>query len=99
MQPHIVKRAKQRGLRREVLQFILDYGDVHSGAEALFYYVREKSLPSYLKGSHMADLAKHWVVMVKTGNAVGLTVYARQDMSRHIRAKRRAYRTRSHWSR
>ena len=32
MIPHIVERAQQRGLRWEVLQFILDYGDVHSGA-------------------------------------------------------------------
>jgi hypothetical protein len=88
---HIVDRAKQRGLRWGVLQFILDYGDVHSGAEALFYYVRERSLPSYLRGSHLAEMAKHWVVIVSADNDAVITAYAVKDATRHIRHKCRRH--------
>ena len=88
--PHLVKRQQQRGLKNEVLQFIVHFGDIEFGAGAIWYIVREKSLPSYLQGTKIAERAKRWVVMALKREGHGeilTTAYAKRGASRHVRHK------------
>ena len=84
---HIGVRQQQRGLRQEVLEFVLDFGHVEFGAGAVWYHVRQRALPSYLRGSKIADMAKRWTVVVSGNNEKVLTAYARKDASRHVHRK------------
>jgi len=90
--PHVVKRQQQRGLKEEVLEFIVDFGDVEFGAGAIWYVIRERSLPSYLRGTQIVEKAKPWVVMARPrgrGGEILVTAYPRNDASRHVRRKGR----------
>lgn len=89
--PHVVKRQQQRGLKEEVLEFIVDFGDIEFGAGAIWYVIRERSLPSYLRGTQIVEKAKSWVVVaeIENGRELLKTAYPRDDASRHVRRKGR----------
>jgi hypothetical protein len=84
---HISKRQRQRGLREDVLELILDFGEVKYGAGAVWYCLRQRLLPSYLKGTEIAKMAESWVVVATEDTAFIMTAYARKNPNRHIRLK------------
>lgn len=85
---HVAKRQHQRGLREDILELILDFGQVECGAGAMWYCLRQRLLPSYLKGTEIAKMAEPWVVVVAEDTGFILTAYARKSPNRHIRHKR-----------
>ena len=84
---HIEKRQQQRGLRKEILELILDFGHVTWGAEALCYCLQQRLLPSYLKGTEISKKAESWVVLVAQDNGIIITAYPRNNPSYYIRRK------------
>ena len=87
---HATERQQQRGLKNDILQFVLDFGEIEYGTSAVWYVIRERLLPSYLKSSKIAERAKPWVVMAKTigrNTDMVITVYPNKNPSRHIRRK------------
>lgn len=95
---HARIRQQHRGLRSEVLEFILDFGHVKLGSGAAWYMIRDSHLPSYLKGSDLVEAAKPWVVVVDQDETTVITVYPRHDVSRHVRLKcRRSHRKAGHF--
>lgn len=84
---HLQERQQQRGLRDDVLEFILDYGQVQRDSAVRWYHVQRRSLPSYLRNSELAERASHWVVIVDKDNPTAITAYAVRNPSRHIRQK------------
>lgn len=87
---HAIERQQQRGLKNDILQFILDFGEIEYGAGAIWYVIREGSLPSYLKSSRIAERTKPWVFIAKTigrNTDMVITVYPDKNPSRHIRRK------------
>ncbi|MCY2928760.1 MAG: hypothetical protein NTV86_04560 [Planctomycetota bacterium] len=86
---HATEQQKRRGLRREILDFILDYGCPFDGSGAVWYAVRDAALPSYLKASKIVEEAKRWIVLLSRDETTIITMYARRDAAKHIRRKRR----------
>jgi len=86
---HIIKRQRQRGLREDVLELILDFGEVKYGAGAMWYCLRKRLLPGYLKGTEIAKMAEAWVVVATEDTAFIMTAYAQKNPNRHIRLKYR----------
>jgi hypothetical protein len=87
---HATVRQQQRGMTDEILAFVLDFGDVHYGRGVAWYTVRERSLPSYLRGSQLAERARSWVVLAWTGEGSTETIctmYRTRNASRHVRRK------------
>ncbi len=84
---HIGDRQQQRGLREDILELILDFGEVKNGAGAVWYCLRQRLLPSYLKGTEIAKMAEVWVVVASEDTAVIKTAYARKNPNRYIRLK------------
>jgi hypothetical protein len=84
---HVIARQRHRGLRDEILDFILDYGDVEQGSGAAWYLIKERSLPRYLQHTRLVELARPWVVMTSEDGREIITAYAREDASHHIRMK------------
>ena len=85
MTRHVVERQQQRGLRSEILQFILDFGHVEYRQDCTFYCVLERSLPSYLAGSEIAQMARPWVVVTGGCGDLVITAYPTKNASRRVR--------------
>lgn len=64
---HFAKRQEQRGLRRDVLNFILEFGKLRFSRKATWLVVERRTLPAYLRNSSLALRAAQWVVMVNDG--------------------------------
>ena len=88
---HSAKRQQQRGLRDDVIEFILDFGHVEYSQGYAYYCVRERDLPSYLANSRIADTARPWVVIASECPDLVVTAYTTDSPSRWIRhlSKRR----------
>ena len=82
---HVELRQQQRGLRDDVLQFILDFGHVEYRQGYAYYCLRERHLPSYLSGSRIAQMARPWVVVAGGLRDVVITAYPASDARRRVR--------------
>jgi len=82
---HVVDRQKQRGLRSDILQFILDFGHVEYARGYAYYCILERTLPSYLAGSEIAQMARRWVVITGGHRDLVLTAYATKNASTRVR--------------
>jgi hypothetical protein len=80
---HFSQRQEQRGLRRDVLEFILDFGDIHFARRATWLVVERKVLPPHLRNTSLAMRASQWLVMVNNG--VLVTCYRSRRPMRNIR--------------
>jgi len=64
---HFNRRLRQRGLRNDVLSFILEFGEVKSSRKATWLVVTKRSLPENVKGSSLALRASQWLLLVDDG--------------------------------
>ena len=64
---HFIQRQEQRGLRRDVLDFILEFGEVRFSRKATWLVVERRALPAPLRNSSLALRAAQWLLMVKGG--------------------------------
>ena len=95
------KRMQQRGLRRELVEFLLYYGETRLGAGALWCFLKEDSLPTDLRGAKIVERARRWVLVLSEDGSTVITAYARDDVSKHVKYKSRQPRRRRngkwHW--
>jgi hypothetical protein len=82
---HVVDRQQQRGLRNDILEFILDFGHVEDRKGCAYYCVRERELPSYLAGSEIAKKARPWVVITGGRGDLVITTYPNKNARRRVR--------------
>jgi hypothetical protein len=82
---HVKVRQQQRGLRDDVLQFILDFGHVEYRQGHAYYCLRERLLPRDLSGSRVAEMAKPWGVVTRGLRDVVITAYPACDARRRAR--------------
>ena len=83
---HFESRVALRGLRPDVLDFVLAFGVEVEAAGARSYTVIEKRLPPELAASLVARRARDWVV-VTSREGVLLTCYRRKDAARFLKVK------------
>jgi hypothetical protein len=62
---HFTQRQEQRGLRRDVLNFILEFGEVRFSRRATWLVVERRTLPAHLSNSSLAKRASQWLVLVE----------------------------------
>ena len=84
---HSAMRQQQRGLRDEVVEFVLTYGRAEYGAGAVWYTIRHRDLPGKLRSSAMVEKARRWVIVTSPVDESVITAYARRDPARHVRRK------------
>lgn len=65
--PHFTRRQKQRGLRPDVLNFILEFGEFRFSRHATRLVVERRRLSGPLKNSSLALRAAQWLVMMNDG--------------------------------
>jgi len=83
---HFIRRAEERGLREEVLEFILTFGTEWRRARATHLTVVERDLPQGVLGSAMAGKAKDWIVLISDDD-VPITCYRRAGAVRFLSRK------------
>ncbi len=83
---HFTARAQHRGLRGDVLDFVLGYGVEVEAADAHSYTVVEKLLPADLIGAPIVRRAREWVV-VTSRDGVLITCYRRKAAARFLKVK------------
>ena len=69
---HFRQRQSQRGLRRDVLNFILEFGEVTFARKATWLYVRKRALPQQMRNSSLASRAAKWLLMIQEGVLINL---------------------------
>lgn len=85
---HFQARTSHRGLRADVLEFILSFGDEFHVADAICMTVFERHLPAYARDSQLAYRARDWILVIaQTGQLI--TCYRRKNATRYIRHKPR----------
>ena len=80
---HFVSRQEQRGLKREVLSFIMEFGTVKFYRKGTWLVVERRTLPALLKNSSLARRAAQWLVLVNDG--VLVTCYRCNSPLRKLR--------------
>lgn len=84
---HFGRRAAQRGLRDDVVDFILSHGVEIHGAGATFLSVMRRRLPRLLRRDPLAERAAGWVLVVaRTGELA--TCYRRADALSFLRRRK-----------
>lgn len=83
---HFIRRAEERGLREEVLEFVLTYGTEWRRMGASHLTVVERDLPPWVRGCAMAAKAKDWIVVITDGD-LPITCYRRTNAVRFLRRK------------
>ncbi len=83
---HFAERAAHRGLRSEVLDFILAYGIEFRVAASSSFTILERRLPASVRNAPVVSRARDWIV-VTSDDGVLLTCYRRGDASRFLRTK------------
>lgn len=81
---HFEQRKKQRGLREEVLRFIIDHGEMHPAKGAAMILVEKRRLPSGLKESSLAHRAAQWLLIMKDTDLI--TCYRSRKPIRYLLA-------------
>jgi hypothetical protein len=64
---HFNRRLRQRGLRRDVLDFILEFGEVRSCRQATWLVVTRRSLPDHIRDTSLALRAAQWLLLMQNG--------------------------------
>jgi hypothetical protein len=80
---HFIQRQEQRGLRRDVLNFIIEFGELRFSRKATWIVVERRTLPTNLRSSSLALRAAQWLVLVKDG--VLITCYRSDNPLRYLR--------------
>lgn len=83
---HFRQRQRQRGLRHDVLTFILEFGEVAFARKATWLYIRRRSLPQHLRNSSLASRAAQWLLMIQEG--VLITCYRNDHPIHHLLTSR-----------
>lgn len=83
---HFRQRQSQRGLRRDVLNFILEFGEVTFARKATWLYVRKRALPQQMRNSSLASRAAKWLLMIQEG--VLITCYRNDNPIHHLLSSR-----------
>ena len=83
---HFARRAQQRALKKDVLQFILDWGTEIRAAGAIFLVVIEDSLPAYIT-EDMKEAVRDRAVVVSEEGSHLLTAYKRENVHRYLKKK------------
>ena len=83
---HFIRRAEERGLREEVLEFILTYGSEWHRMGAMHLTVIERDLPTDVRGCAMAGKAKDWIVVLRDSD-LPITCYRRANAARFLKKK------------
>lgn len=81
---HFMRRQEQRGLRRDVLNFILEFGEFRFSRKASWLLVERRSLPAHLRNTSLALRASQWLVLVSDG--VLVTCYRCDSPIRSLRS-------------
>ncbi len=79
---HFSQRKEQRGLRQEVLDFILEFGKTRFARKATWLMIDRKSLPPDLRNTSLAIRAAQWLILVE-GEAL-VTCYRSASPARNI---------------
>jgi hypothetical protein len=80
---HFTRRQEQRGLRRDVLSFILEFGEFRFSRKASWLLVERRSLPAHLRNTSLALRSSQWLVLVSDG--VLVTCYRCNSPVRSLR--------------
>lgn len=64
---HFNRRLRQRGLRRDVLNFILEFGDVRTCRQGTWLVITKRSLPDEIRNTSLALRASQWLLLLKNG--------------------------------
>lgn len=83
---HFIRRAQERGLREDVLEFILEFGTEFYGMGALHLTVLEKDLPPTQRRNPLASKARDWIVVCEGGDQ-GITCYRRKNAAKFLKRK------------
>lgn len=83
---HFIRRAEERGLREDVLEFVLAYGTEWRRMGASHLTVVERDLPPSIRGCSMAAKAKDWIVVITDGD-MPITCYRRTNAVGFLRRK------------
>lgn len=84
---HFRQRASQRGLRVNVLSFVLAHGTLVNRAGARFVTILRREIPPGVD-HELVERALGWVVVVSHDGAP-MTCYRRQHAYRYVRRKTR----------
>lgn len=84
---HFHRRAAQRGLRDEVVGFILSYGIEIHGAGATFLSIARRRLPRLLRRNPLAERAAGWVLVLEPTGQLA-TCYRRSDAAGFLRRRK-----------
>jgi len=79
---HFKKRQQQRGLRKSILDFILEFGEMRYARKATWLVVEKKKLPANVKNCDLTDKATQWLLIVQGG--VLITCYRHSNPLRHL---------------
>jgi len=79
---HFIKRQGQRGLKKNVLDFILEYAEIRYARRATWLVIEKKKLPKNLKNTSLAKRAAQWLVMMRDG--ILITCYRNDNPLRHL---------------
>lgn len=83
--PHFKQRAAQRGITPEMIDCVTDLVTPIRKQGLLFYAVRRKELPSYIRPS-LADKL-NGLVIIATSDGWALTCYKNRAAHRNIQKK------------
>ena len=83
---HYGWRAARRALRREVEEFLMEYGSERWAAGAYHLTSVRKDLPLEVRDSEIAERADGWILVISPDGA-RITCYHRPDAWRFIRRK------------
>lgn len=79
---HFIKRQGQRGLKKNVLDFILEYAEIRYARRATWLVIVKKKLPRNLKTTSLAKQAAQWLVIMRDG--ILITCYRNNNPLRHL---------------
>lgn len=82
---HFFRRQEQRGLRRDVLNFILEFGESRFSRKASRLLIERRSLPAHIRKTSLALRASQWLILVSDGDGVLVTCYRCNSPARSLR--------------
>lgn len=80
---HFSERQTQRGLRHDVLNFIIEFGEMRFARKAAWLVIKKKKLPGEVRNTSMAERAAKWVILLK--DDVLVTCYRSDNPFRSLR--------------
>ena len=83
---HFIRRAEERGLREDVMEFIMTFGSSWYRMGATHLTVVQRHLPQEVRGCVLAAKAEDWIVVIAEGD-VPITCYRRANAARFLKKK------------